>query len=73
LIAAKDIQIAELKADRELLIASHRTMILAISEMGGFQSWRKFFEKYQSTVDRIDEMRAIQEIHVLPLPSPSKS
>ena len=36
LVATKNAEIAQFQADKELLIASHRAMILAVAEMGGF-------------------------------------
>lgn len=69
LVAMKNAEIAQLQADKELLIASHRAMILAVSEMGGFATWKRFFERYQATVDRLEEMRSLPEVNVISLSS----
>ncbi|PND20496.1 hypothetical protein CN934_15640 [Ensifer sp. MMN_5] len=69
LVAAKNTQIAQLQADKELLIASHRTMILAVAEMGGFPTWRRFFERYQEVLDKLDDMNAIPTGEVVTLPT----
>lgn len=54
LVATKNSEIEQLRADKELLIASHRAMILSVAEMGGFPTWKRFFERYQATIDRLD-------------------
>ncbi|RWK24910.1 hypothetical protein, partial [Mesorhizobium sp.] len=55
LVAMKNAEIAQLQADKELLIASHRAMILSVAEIGGFATWKRFFERYQATVDRLEK------------------
>ncbi|NRP76049.1 hypothetical protein ILFOPFJJ_06973 [Ensifer psoraleae] len=69
LVAAKNAEIAQLQADKELLIASHRKMILAVAEMGGFPTWRQFFERYQEVIDKLDSMGGIPTGEVVALPS----
>jgi hypothetical protein len=69
LVAAKNAEIAQLQSDKELLITSHRSMILAVAEMGGFPTWRRFFERYQEVIDKLDDMRAIPTGEVVTLPS----
>lgn len=69
LVAAKNAEIAQLQADKELLIASHRSMILAVAEMGGFPTWKRFFERYQATIDRLEEMRSLPDVNVVSLSS----
>ncbi|MBY5869459.1 hypothetical protein [Rhizobium leguminosarum] len=68
LVATKNDEIGQLLADKELLIASHRAMILAVAEMGGFSTWRKFYEGYQATVDRLEAMNAIPSGEVVDFP-----
>ncbi|OLP43560.1 hypothetical protein [Rhizobium oryziradicis] len=68
LVATKNDEIAQLQADKELLIASHRAMILAVAEMGGFATWRKFYEGYQEVIDRLEKMRAIPSGEVVDFP-----
>jgi len=43
-------KVAELEKQRDLLIASHRAMILAVGEMGGIAAWRRFFPDYQNSL-----------------------
>lgn len=69
LVAMKNTEIAQLQADKELLIASHRAMILAVAEMGGFPTWKRFFDRYQSTIDHLEEMRALPDVNVISLSS----
>ncbi len=69
LIATKNIEIERLRADKELLIASHRAMILAVTEMGGFATWKRFFDQYQSTIDRLEKMKCLPKAEVINLSS----
>lgn len=72
LVATKNTEIAQLQADKELLIASHRAMILAVAEMGGFPTWKRFYERYQEVIDKLDSMGGIPtgEVVTLPLRKP---
>lgn len=54
-------RISELEHQRELLIVSHKAMILAVGELGGMAAWRRFFVDYQSVVKSIDEMGAMSK------------
>ncbi|PIO96161.1 hypothetical protein [Pleomorphomonas carboxyditropha] len=69
LVASKNAEIGQLQADKELLIASHRAMILAVAEMGGFATWKRFFEQYQSTIDRLEKMSSLPEASLISLAS----
>lgn len=55
-----------LKAERDLLIASHKAMLLAVGEMGGMSAWRKFFPAWEDTRQRLNEMQALPSAVVLP-------
>ncbi|MGO7543908.1 hypothetical protein [Rhizobium beringeri] len=68
LVAVKNAEIAQLQADKELLTASHRKMILAVAQMGGLPIWRQFFERYQEVLDKLDSMEAIPSGEVVALP-----
>lgn len=68
LVETKNAEIEQLQADKELLIASHRAMILSVAEMGGFPTWKRFFERYQSTVDSLERMAALPKADVVALP-----
>jgi len=59
LVATKNSELEQLRADKELLIASHRAMILSVVEMGGFPTWKRFFERYQATLDRLEKMGSL--------------
>lgn len=67
LIARKDAEIDRLKSSQQLLIASHRAMILSVTEMGGFSIWQRFFEKYQACIEKLEELHALPEADILPL------
>jgi hypothetical protein len=67
LVEVKNAEIDELQADRQLVIASHRMMILAVAEMGGFSKWKRFFEGYQAAVDKLDSTDAIPSGEVVAL------
>ncbi|NKL79857.1 hypothetical protein [Rhizobium leguminosarum] len=69
LVAVKNAEIAQLQADKELLTASHRKMILAVAQMGGLPIWRQFFERYQEVLDNLDSMGSIPTGEIVPLPS----
>jgi hypothetical protein len=69
LVAVKNAEIDQLQTDRALLIASHRMMILAVAEMGGFSKWKRFFDGYQATIDKLDSMGSIPTGEVVTLPS----
>ena len=67
-IARKDEEIETLTAQRDLLIASHRAMILAVGEMGGMQAWRRFFDAYQGTLDALRDLGAMPAADIAQLP-----
>ncbi|WP_274629032.1 hypothetical protein [Arvimicrobium flavum] len=69
LVAVKNAEIEQLRADKELLIASHRAMILSVAEMGGFPTWKRFFERYQATIDRLEKMGSLPDVNVISLSS----
>jgi len=68
-IARKDQEIETLTAQRDLLIASHRAMILAVGEMGGMKAWRKFFARYQEVVDELRAMGALPSASISEFPA----
>ncbi|WP_407112180.1 hypothetical protein [Bradyrhizobium sp. LMG 9283] len=72
-LTLKNAEIERLRGEKELLIASHRAMILSTAEMGGFSTWKKFFEKYQAAIDALDGMGALPKAEVVPHPSPRLS
>jgi uncharacterized small protein (DUF1192 family) len=64
-ISIKNAEIERLRSDKELLIASHRAMILSMTEMGGFGTWKKFFDKYQAAIDALDGMDALPRAEIM--------
>lgn len=68
LVEVKNAEIDRLRADKELLIASHRMMILAVAEMGGFSKWKRFFDGYQAVIDKLDSMGSVPTGEVISLP-----
>jgi len=64
-ISLKNIEIERLRSEKELLIASHRAMILSTAEMGGFGTWKKFFNKYQAAIDALDGMDAVPRAEIV--------
>ncbi len=55
-LAERDMRIAELERQVEILTASHVAMIRAVGELGGFTQWVTFFEEYQSVRNYLNDM-----------------
>lgn len=53
-LANKEQRIEELEQQVAVLAASHKALILAVGEMGGFKAWKNFFEDYQIPLQDID-------------------
>lgn len=64
-ISLKNAEIERLRNERDLLIASHRAMILSTAEMGGFGTWKRFFDKYQAAIDALDRMDALPRAEIV--------
>jgi hypothetical protein len=62
-----------LKAERDLLIASHKAMLLAVGEMGGMAAWRKFFPVWEETRQRLTELQALPSAKILPALTPERT
>lgn len=58
-LARKQQQIDELIAQRDLLVASHRAAILAVTELGGYPTWKRFFDGYEGVITSLTEMGAL--------------
>lgn len=69
LVEVKNAEIDQLQAEGRLLSASHRMMILAVAEMGGFPKWKRLFQGYQANIDRLDSLEAIPSREVVTLPT----
>lgn len=57
----------QLQAQCDLLIASHKAMILAVGEMGGMAAWGRFFTRWPEGMSSLKEMGALPIADVLPL------
>ena len=66
-LAAKDDEIARLRSERDLLIASHRAMILAVGEVGAMRSWRRLYERQKEALDRLEAIGATPAAEVVAL------
>ncbi|MHB0804857.1 hypothetical protein [Stutzerimonas nitrititolerans] len=55
-----------LQAERDLLIASHKAMLLAVGEMGGMAAWRKFFPVWEETRQQLTALQALPSAEILP-------
>lgn len=62
----------ELRGERDLLIASHKAMLLAVGELGGIAVWRKFFQDWELTRAKLIELRALPSAEIYSGPSPKK-
>jgi len=69
-IERKNREIEVLIRQRDLLIASHKAMILAVSEMGGRKAWLRFFERYQACIKERESLGAMPTASVSALPHP---
>lgn len=61
-----------LKAERDLLIASHKAMLLAVGETGGMAAWRKFFPAWEETRQQLAALQALPSAKILPALTPQK-
>jgi hypothetical protein len=69
LVAEKRAEISRLESEKELLIASHRAMILGMAETGGFANWKRFFDQYQASIDALEHMGALPDVNTAPTAS----
>ncbi len=58
-LARKQQQIDELIVQRDLLVASHRAAILAVTELGGYPVWKRFFDDYEDVATSLIKMGAL--------------
>lgn len=58
---------ATLKAERDLLIASHKAMLLAVGELGGIKAWQRMFPAWEATQGELRKVGALPSAKVLPL------
>lgn len=58
---------AALKAERDLLIASHKAMLLAVGELGGIKAWKSLFPAWYSTQEKLRKAGALPSAKVISL------
>lgn len=58
-LARKQQQIDGLIVQRDLLVASHRAAILAVTELGGYPVWKRFFDAYEDVATSLIKMGAL--------------
>jgi hypothetical protein len=58
MIADKDIRIADLESQVELLAASHLAMLRVVGELGGFGKWAAFYEQSREARQRLERLGA---------------
>lgn len=51
----------QLRKDRELLIASHKALLLSIGQLGGMSAWKAYFDKWSSAVSHLEVIGAIHD------------
>ncbi|WP_456293125.1 hypothetical protein [Pseudomonas sp. AK106] len=61
-----------LKGERDLLVASHKAMLLAVGEMGGMTAWRKFFPVWEETREQLRQLQALPNAELFSTPSHGK-
>ncbi|RDI57232.1 HTH domain-containing protein [Microvirga subterranea] len=64
-LEATEHQLAERKRQVQILLASHKAMLLAIGEAGGVAGWARFFSQYQSIRDELGRLGAIPESSII--------
>lgn len=56
-----------LMAQRTLLIASHKAMLLAVGELGGMAAWQRLFPKWDAVQEQLKELCALPNAEVVTL------
>lgn len=62
-----------LEGQRDMLIASHRAMLLAVGETGGMAAWKRFFASWQETLEDLHRIKAMPSAEVHSLPAKNRS
>lgn len=57
---------AALKAERDLLIASHKAMLLAVGELGGIKAWQRLFPAWDATQEKLRQLGSLPSAKVFP-------
>jgi len=68
ILADRDVRIAELERQVDVLVASHVAMLRTVGEMGGFGQWARFFEKTSPVRALLAEMGALPAGEIVQLP-----
>ncbi len=58
-LAARDVRIADLERQVQLLIASHRALVHAVGELGGLPVWKKAFGGYERRLQELALLGAL--------------
>ena len=53
------LELEKLTRQRDILIASHKAMLLAVGEVGGMKAWKRLFEHNQTILEELSKMRAM--------------
>lgn len=64
-LAAAQVEIGELKRQRDLLVAGHRAAILAIGRIGGMKAWREYFADYSDALQSLSDLDALPEAEIV--------
>lgn len=68
-VARLEAEVARVTQQRDLLIASHKAMLLAVGEVGGMKAWKKFFDRHQDVIEQLQKLGAMPEAEVVPGPA----
>jgi hypothetical protein len=66
-LVGRDKRIAELEAQVEILIGSHVAMLRAVGELGGFNTWSRFFESSAAARAVLTDLDAMPNSEVIPI------
>jgi len=67
-LALRTEEVNSLEKERQLLIASHRAMMLVVAEMGGYQTWRSLFDRFEPSLKLLTSLGALPEAEIKALP-----
>jgi hypothetical protein len=64
-LADKDLRIAELERQIEILRVSHLAMIRAVGELGGTSRWLRFFEDYRDVGEELKKLGLLPDAEIM--------
>jgi hypothetical protein len=59
LLADRDERLREREHDVQLLVASHRALVVAVGELGGLPVWKKAFDGYERCLQELARLGAL--------------